>query len=304
MPKALSRVLSSFSITECDFFPSYPLSRLTSLRIGGPADLLASPKTEDALLRLLQLLHEEGIPRRIIGNGTNLVAPDEGYRGVVIRTGALHHITVAEHTLIAGCGASLPLLSRMASERGIAGFSHLVGIPATLGGAIFMNAGAGDETVGERVLSVRAVPFLGGAPITLTKEECHFSYRKSIFFHRGLIILSAILGGDAAPSDELLSRAEAALTYRRTTQPQGVPNAGSVFKRPPGDFAGRLIEAAGLKGYRIGGAEVSRKHAGFIVNVGGATASDFCTLVEHIRYTVYERFGVLLEREVEYLNEV
>ncbi len=304
MDTALLRILSSFSINECDFFMSYPLSQLTSLRIGGPADVLASPKTPEAFLRLLELLHREGIPRRIIGNGTNLLAPDEGYRGVIVRTGALHHIKVFEHTLIAGCGAPLPLIARTACRAGISGFSQLTGIPGTLGGGIFMNAGAGDEEVGKQLLSVLAIPPSGGEPITLLRDECHFSYRKSIFQSRGLLILSATLGGDPAESQELFARAEAALARRRETQPQGIPNAGSVFKRPPGDFAGRLIEAAGLKGYRVGGVEVSGKHAGFIVNVGGATASDFCTLVEHIRATVHERFGVLLEREIEYLNEV
>ncbi len=304
MQKALSRILSSFSIHECEFFPSYPLSHLTSLRIGGPADALASPKTKEALLSLLQRLDEEGIPRRIIGNGTNLLAPDEGYRGVIIRTGALHQTTAAEHTVIADCGAPLARISRIACERGIGGFSCLMGIPATLGGALFMNAGAGDETVGERVLSVVAVSPRGGAPLTLLRDECHFSYRKSLFSSRGLIILSATLGGYPASPPDLLARAEASLSRRAATQPLGTPNAGSVFKRPQGDFAGRLIEAAGLKGYRIGGVEVSRKHAGFIVNLGGATASDFRTLVEHIRNTVAEQFGVWLEREIEYIDEV
>ena len=297
-------VFSAFSEAECEFSFSYPLSRLTSLRIGGPADALALPKSREALIRLLSALHREGIPRRIIGNGTNLLAPDEGYRGVIVCTRRLHQITFGAHTVSADCGIGLPRLARLASERGIGGFSQLVGIPATLGGAIYMNAGAGGEAVGDRVLTVLAVPRDGGKPITLTRDECHFSYRKSMFSSRGLLVLSATLGGDPLPPRDLLLSAEAALAYRRATQPKGIPNAGSVFKRPKGDYAGRLIEAAGLKGYRIGGAMVSEKHAGFIVNAGGATAADFMALVEHIRITVAERFGVWLEREIEYLNEV
>lgn len=304
MQKALAPILTQFSPSECDFFPSYPLSQLTTFRIGGMAEMLAVPGTEAALIRLLSLLSDAGIPRVVIGNGSNLLAPDAGYRGVVIRTAGLHQIDCSAHTITAECGASLFAIAATANRRGIGGFPSLAGIPATLGGAIFMNAGAGETAIGDRVISVRAVPACGGLPITLLRDECHFGYRKSIFMSRGLVVLSAELSGEPETPELLVARTAEAVAARRRKQPLTLPSAGSAFRRPPGDYASRLIEAAGLKGRRVGGAAVSEKHAGFIVNLGGATAADVKALVESIRATVYERFGVMLEREIEYLGEV
>lgn len=266
--------------------------------------MLATPKSEAALLHLLALLADAGIPRFLMGNGSNLLAPDAGYRGVVIRTLGLHQISCAAHTITAECGAPLSSVAAVANRHGIGGFPTLAGIPATLGGAIFMNAGAGDAAIGDRVLSVRAVPSGGGAPIVLSRDECHFSYRKSIFMSRGLLVLSAELSGEPEAPELLLARTAEAIAARRHKQPLDLPSAGSVFKRPQGNFAARLIEAAGLKGRRVGGAAVSEKHAGFIVNLGNATAGDVKALAEVIRTTVFERFGVMLEREIEYLGEV
>ena len=304
MQAALKEILSAFSLDECEFFPSYPLAKLTTLRIGGPAAMLAVPKTEAALCRLLYRLSEVGLPRFIIGNGSNLLAPDEGYAGVVIRTSALRRLTVEGTVLTAECGVPLSALSHLANENGISGFSLLSGIPATLGGAIYMNAGAGDECIGDRVLTVRVVPASGGDPFVIGGGECHFSYRKSMFSSRGLVILSATLSGVSETPEALFEKTAEALRRRRETQPLDYPSAGSLFRRPNGDFAGRLIEAAGLKGYRVGGAEISRKHAGFLINVGGATAADVRTLEAQVKAAIKERFGVLLEREIEYMGEV
>ena len=303
MPDSLADVIRSFSITECEFFQNLPLAGVTSFRIGGPALAVAVPKTEAALVRLLTLLHAAGIPRTVIGNGSNLLAPDSGYRGVVIRTVALQDIRWGEEGICALCGASLAKIAKEAISRGIGGFSALAGIPATLGGAVFMNAGAGADSIGERVVSVRAVPAEGGKPFSLSHGECLFSYRKSVFFGRGLVILSATLSGPPDSCERLRGQMAEALLHRRQSQPLEYPSAGSVFRRPPGDYAGRLIEAAGLKGLRIGNARVSEKHAGFIVNLGGATAADVRALVELVRATVLERFGVSLVREIEYLGE-
>ena len=303
MHEALSRIFAEFSVAECDFFPSYPLSGLTTLRIGGVCTVLAVPKSAEVLVALLSRLEREGIPRVILGNGSNMLAPDEGYNGVVIRTTAIRNSTVFSHTIEADCGASLASVVRLANANGILGFSHLAGIPATLGGAIFMNAGAFGECIGDRVITVRAVPAAGGAPITLTRAECLFDYRKSIFQAHSLVILSARLSGGRAPVAQLERESEETLARRAQKQPLDLPSAGSAFRRPEGDYAGRLIEAAGLSGFAIGGASVSLKHAGFIVNHGGATAHDVKTLIEHIRNTVMERFGVMLVREIEYLGE-
>ena len=303
MQQALSRIFSEFSVLECDFFPSYPLSGLTTFRIGGACTVLAVPKSTQVLSVLLSRLDSEGIPRVIIGNGSNLLAPDEGYRGVVIRTTALKEVSVASHVLVADCGAPLSTIVRLANENDISGFSRLAGIPATLGGALFMNAGAYGDCIGDRVLSVCAVPAAGGVPLTLTRAECLFDYRESIFKTHSLVILSARLSGGRAPADVLKEESRQTLALRAEKQPLEYPSAGSAFRRPKGDYAGRLIEAAGLAGFRIGGAAVSTKHAGFIINCKDATAADVKMLIEYIRDTVKERFGVSLVREIEYLGE-
>ena len=171
MPDPYLSILSDFSVSECDFFPNYPLSKLTSLKIGGPARLLAVPKSERALSRLLHLLDEGGIARAVLGNGSNLLAPDSGYPGVVISTRALHDFSVREQTIHAQSGARLPLVARAATRCGIAGFSALAGIPGSIGGAVFMNAGADGEAIGDRVSSVCVVPRNGGSPFLLAGGE-------------------------------------------------------------------------------------------------------------------------------------
>lgn len=303
MQKALSRIISDFSVFECDFFPSYPLSRLTTFRIGGPCTVLAVPKSTKVLTELLFLLDNAGIPRVILGNGSNILAPDDGYHGVVVRTTAMKDVKTVSHTIEAECGTPLSTIVHAANSAGIAGFSRLAGIPATLGGALFMNAGAFGECIGDRVLTVRAVPSNGGTPLTLTRAECLFDYRKSVFQAHSLVVLSARLSGGRAPSSRLEAESKETIERRAEKHPLDLPSAGSAFRRPPNDYAGRLIEAAGLLGYAIGGAAVSEKHAGFIVNRGGATAHDVKTLIKHIRQTVMERFGVMLMREIEYLGE-
>lgn len=303
MQKALSRIFSEFSVSECDFFPSYPLSKLTTFRIGGPCTVLAVPKNVRVLTDLLSRLDNAGIPRVILGNGSNILAPDDGYCGVVIRTTAIREVKAFSHTIEADCGAPLSAVIRTANANGIAGFSHLAGIPATLGGALFMNAGAFGECIGDRVLTVRAIPAAGGPSLTLTRAECCFDYRKSVFQAHSLIVLSARLSGGRAPVAQLEEESEETLAARLKKHPLDLPSAGSAFRRPEKDYAGRLIEAAGLSGYTIGGASVSEKHAGFIVNHGGASARDVKSLIEYIRRTVMDRFGVMLMREIEYLGE-
>ncbi len=303
MHKALSRVLFAFSPDECEFRLGVPLSRLTTFRIGGACLALALPRTETALGRLLSLLYSEGIPRTVIGNGSNLLAPDGGYSGIVISTRLLNKFSLCEHTIEAGAGASLSSVCRAASRAGLADFASLTGIPATVGGALYMNAGAFDVAIGDLVRSVRVLPFCGGEPFELLRDECHFGYRESIFDRRGLIVLGATLSGAFTSVEEAIEKERATLEHRCITQPLSLPSAGSVFRRPPGDYAGRLIEAAGMKGLTVGGAQISPRHAGFIVNTGDATASDVLSLIAIARETVRERFGVTLELEIEYLGE-
>ena len=303
MQEALAPIIPQFSVQEADFFPSYPLSRLTTLRIGGPCELLAVPKTEAALLRLLSLLRDAGIPRVILGNGSNILAPDEGYRGVVIKTTALREVRLADDVICAASGAPLTSLVQAANAAGIGGLSSLCGIPATVGGAAFMNAGAFGSTFGDAVREVRVAPASGGPPFLLSRGECDFSYRKSIFQARTLTVLSVRITGPSADPARLAAEAARVLSERRERHPAEYPNAGSIFRRPAVGYAGKMIEEAGLSGFCIGGAEVSRKHAGFIVNKGGATANDVRTLIAEIQSKVYERTGVFLVREIEYLGE-
>ncbi len=303
MQQAFSRVLDSFSPEECDFACGVALSELTTFRIGGPCLALARPRTEAALGRLLSLLHSEGIPRKVIGNGSNLLAPDRGYPGVVISTCLLNKFTLSEHTMEVGAGASLSAVCRAASRAGLDGFASLAGIPATVGGALYMNAGAFGVTIGDLVQRVRVLPSCGGEPFTLLRDECLFDYRRSLFARRGLTVLGATLSSSSVSAEEAVARERAILERRAATQPLSFPSAGSVFRRPPGDHAGRLIEAAGLKGRTVGGAQISPHHAGFIVNMGDATAADVLALVAIARDTVKERFGVTLELEIEYLGE-
>ena len=303
MQKALGVILAEFSVFESDFFPFYPLSDLTTLRIGGPCRMLAVPKSEAVLLRLLSLLDEAGIPRVILGNGSNILAPDEGYRGVVIRTTALRDVYLADGGIHAACGTPLSAVIRVANKAGIGGLASLAGIPATVGGAVFMNAGAFGACIGDAVSFVRAAPQVGGTALQLLGSECLFSYRRSIFQSHTLPILSACFTGPEEAPDELCALSATALRTRRERHPTDLPNAGSIFRRPREGEAWRLIERAGLRGACVGGAMVSQKHAGFIVNAGGATAKDVRTLIARIQTEVYERTGILLAREIEYLGE-
>lgn len=276
-----------------------PLAPFTTWRIGGPAELLAEPVDRDDLLLAISWARLRGISWRILGNGSNLLVRDEGVRGLVVRTrGALDGVEFLGAVARAEAGASLPTIANLAAARGLAGLEFAAGIPGTLGGAILMNAGWHEHEIGA---VVQEVEFLdaSGAVATWPRARCAFGYRTSAFRGRAGVILGAVLALAPDEPPRVRARLDAYAASRRENQPTDLPSCGSVFLKPPGDFAGRLIEAAGLKGARVGEIEVSQKHANFFVNLGRGTAGDALALIERVEAEVEARFGVRLVREVE-----
>ncbi len=282
---------------------SEPMSKHTSWRIGGPADYYAEPADSGDLCRALAWARENRLPVTVIGNGTNLLVSDSGVRGLVLKPGpGLSGIEIKGAVINAGAGTPLPRMAQTALQAGLSGFEFLAGIPGTVGGALLMNAGANGCSVGERVLRVETVDYEGHAK-TFAKSELEFGYRKSCLSQRDLIITGAAFAGLLRPGEEIKKKMDDYLNRRRSTQPLEQPNAGSVFKNPPGDSAGRLIESAGCKEMRVGAIQVSPRHANFFVNLGGGTAADVLALVRAVRTAVEEQCGVKLLLEVQMLGE-
>lgn len=276
------------------------LSRYTSFRIGGPADLYVEPATTDELVVVLATLRQEGIPCFVLGSGTNLLVSDSGYRGAVLRLGG-QFCQYAINGLVVNAGAAvnLAMLANDACRRGLAGLEFAAGIPGSVGGALVMNAGAHGGAISdclrEAVLLDRSL-----ALHTLASDALGLSYRQSSLPSDSIVCSVSLL---LQPGDPvILERMRRQhLAFRRDRQPRQ-PNAGSIFKNPPGDGAGRLIEAAGLKGRRVGGAMISPQHANFFVNCGEATARDVFSLIDMTREEVANRFGVMLELEIRLLG--
>ena len=280
-----------------------PMSRHTTFKIGGNADYFLTPETEKQTLDILSLLNKNGIPYFILGNGSNILVGDNGIRGAVISLYKNMNRVLCENTEIyAECGALLSRVSAAAAAEELTGFEFASGIPGTVGGAIYMNAGAYGYEIKDTVKSVRYIDENHSVK-EICGGDCNFGYRTSIFTNSNKIILGCRFNLKKGNIDEIKA-AVAELTLKRVSkQPIDKPSAGSVFKRPEGHFAGGLIEAANLKGFSVGGAQVSEKHAGFIINTGGATAKDVVTLIEHIKKTVYEKFQVMLEPEIKMIGE-
>jgi UDP-N-acetylmuramate dehydrogenase len=276
-----------------------PLAPYTTWRIGGPAELLATPADREDLLGAVAWAGAHDVAWRILGNGSNLLVRDAGVRGLVLRVRkVLDEVEREGSRLIVGAGAGFPAVARRAASLGLAGIEFGAGIPGTIGGAVVMNAGWHEYEFGNVVESVE---FLepDGELRRHQHADCGFAYRKSAFRGRPGVLLSATLRLEPEEASEIEARLEFFATSRKANQPTELPSCGSVFLKPAGDFAGRLIEAAGLKGLRVGDVEVSPKHANFFVNVGQATAADVLTLVERVEAAVESRFGVRLVREFE-----
>lgn len=281
-----------------------PMASHTTFRIGGPACRMVLPATAEEAVLLLRLSEERGWPVLLLGGGSNLLVADEGVDCLVISTASLQQIAVNETSGIvtAGAGVRLARLAVAAADVGLGGIVFAHGIPGTVGGAVFMNAGAYGGEMAQVVESVTAwLPKKGLC--TLRREELGFGYRRSRFSGGEGVILSAVFRLERGCTSEALRQAmEELIQRRRASQPLELPSAGSTFKRPEGYYAGTLIDQCGLKGLTVGGAAVSEKHAGFIVNRGGATCADVSALIAEIQRRVLEKTGVRLETEVRVIN--
>ncbi|WP_435924938.1 UDP-N-acetylmuramate dehydrogenase [Paenibacillus sp. DYY-L-2] len=283
--------------------PNEPMSKYTTWKIGGPADALIVPENQEQLADLIRILREEDIPWMTIGKGSNMLVSDKGVRGAVIKLGQeLEEIRFNGTEAEAGGGASFVRLSIMAGKHGLTGLEFAGGIPGTVGGAVYMNAGAHGSDV-SRIFKSAEIVLETGEMVTYGAEDMEFSYRHSVLHGQRGIVTRARFSLETGDRLEVAAAMAAYKDRRRKTQPLQQPCAGSVFRNPPGDHAARLIESAGLKGRRVGGAEVSELHANFIVNTGQATAEDVLTLMEQIKDTIASKFEIALVPEVFFVGE-
>lgn len=275
-----------------------PMSRHTSFKIGGNADLYIIPHDMDALIETVRILKETETKRYFLGNATNVLFDDAGFRGAVVSLGNICAIKVIENRIIAEAGASLNLVCKTARDKEISGLEFAYGIPGSIGGAVFMNAGAYGGEMSQVVAQSTyfSLDDMTVHTIPLTAHE--YGYRESVYRHNNWLILSAVLELQKGEYDKINAAMNDYMSRRVDKQPLEYPSAGSVFKRYPGRYTGQMIEECGLKGYSIGGAQVSEKHAGFIVNKGGATSADVLALIEHIKNEVYKKFDCRIECEV------
>lgn len=276
-----------------------PMAKYTSMKVGGPADYYLEPIDKDDLVKIIKYFQQHSFPYLMLGRGSNLVVSDEGFRGGAINVEeGLSKVYLKDELVVTEAGAKMSKFVDFCVQHELAGVEMLAGIPGTIGGAIVMNAGAhggeiSDHLVDVEVLRDRKVQ-------RVKKEDAQFTYRRSGFARD--IVLSASFQLPKGNKEELMKRRSEFLRQRNLTQPTNLPNLGSMFKNPPGNFAAKLIERAGLKGKRVGGAEISSKHANFIINLGNAKASDIMTLIDLAQRTVYQNTGILLELEVKLIG--
>lgn len=275
-----------------------PMKNHTSFRTGGEADIFVSPDSIKSLKDVIKLFRENDIPFYIFGNGSNMLVSDRGIEGAVIHIGSgFSSIEVKENKITSGAGAILSAVSNAALENSLTGFEFASGIPGSFGGAVFMNAGAYGSEIKNVIKSVLVLNENLELE-ELSKDRLELGYRSSIFQKNNYIILGGTIELETGNKDNIRSEMNELNAKRREKQPLNFASAGSTFKRPEGYFAGKLIEDSGLKGKKIGGAQVSEKHAGFIVNTGTATTDDIINLMDFCKKTVYEKFGVMIEPEV------
>lgn len=297
----LRQTLSS-QYPSIEIFYDEPLAKYTYTETGGKADIVAFPTSVEEVEQLLNWVNEHQLDLTILGNASNLIVRDGGIRGMVIILTEMNQTYVMEEDLIAESGAGLIEAAQLASEQSLTGLEFACGIPGSIGGAIFMNAGAYGGEVKDVITQVKVITREGELK-TYTNEECKFSYRHSVFQENDEIILSVRFNLKAGEPEVILAEMERLTDLRESKQPLDCPSCGSVFKRPEGYYTGKLIQDAGLQGYRIGGAEVSRKHAGFIVNIDNATATDYTDLISYIQETIWRLNQVRLETEVRIIGE-
>lgn len=280
-----------------------PGSELTTFRIGGKIRYVREPESASELICLYHAARSANIPARVVGNGSNLLAPDSGINGLWILTKRQNKIRITPPYIRADCGASLSAMIRQAADVSLGGMENLYGIPGTVGGACVMNAGAYGAQFSDMLLSVTALDTASGDILEIPAHACGFGYRTSVFQNGTFVVLSCTFRLSPSRPDLIRSRADWIVHERTAKQPLSYPNAGSIFKRPENAYAGKLIRDAGCGGLRVGQACVSEKHAGFIVNLGGATSEDVLQLIAIVRKRVYCHSGITLEQELITIEE-
>jgi UDP-N-acetylmuramate dehydrogenase len=286
-----------------DILVDEPMKNHTSFKVGGSADILVKPKTEDQIKKIISLVKDEKVPFFLMGNGSNLLVKDNGIRGIVIKISEnFSEFKIEGNIVEAQSGILLSIVAKSILRSSLAGFEFASGIPGTLGGALAMNAGAYGGEMKDIVKSVRVID-MDGNIFEFENEEMKFGYRRSIITDKNYIALSAKLDLKPGSYEEIRDKMNELTQKRTTKQPLSMPSAGSTFKRPTGHFAGKLIEDCGLRGLTLRGAQVSEKHCGFVVSLGETTAKDVLNLIYVIKSTVYAKFGVMLEEEVKIVGE-
>lgn len=299
MKKRLTEKISGSLVQE-----NAPMAKFTSFRAGGCADLLVQPQNVKELQDVLQALQEEGCPHMVLGNGSNVLVKDGGYRGVIVKLGSdFDHVTVEGNVIRCGSGALLSAVAKAAADAGLIGMECLSGIPGSIGGAVFMNAGAYGGEIKDVLRKVSVISQDGAHLSELDTGSLDLGYRHSILQQTGDIVLEAEFMLQPGNETEIKEKMAELKARRNEKQPVNYPSAGSFFKRPEGYFAGKLVQDADLKGVSVGGAEVSQLHSGFLINKGGATATDIIQLMRIVQAAVMERFGVMLEPEVRIIGE-
>ena len=289
-------------ISEDRIFKNVDMKEHTTFKTGGTADVFITPNSLEELKNIVKFFYEEKIDYYTLGKGSNILIDDNGIRKPVIHIGkCLSKIDIFENCITARSGASLSSIAQKALENSLTGFEFAAGIPGTLGGAIIMNAGAYDGEMKDVIEAVSYIDIEGNERV-LSCEEMEFSYRNSVLMDTNCIVTGATISLKQGDKPLIQAKMNDLAQRRRSKQPLEFPSAGSTFKRPYGHFAGKLIEEAGLRGYSIGGAQVSEKHCGFIINKGNATTNDILSLISHVQTEVYNKTLVLLEPEVKYWN--
>ena len=299
-----SNIISIAESFGCNYTENESMSEHTTFRIGGPADLFVVPTTVEGLAAVVSACNKEGVYCFILGNGSNVLVSDKGIRGVVVSTAAcLNNIElIGAYEIKCGAGVKLSRLSDLACENSLTGAEFAWGIPGTVGGAVYMNAGAYDGEMKDILVSCEYLT-PDGELRTMLADQMDLSYRHSVFNENGYVIVSATVRLKAGDKGEIRAKMDDFMCRRKTKQPLEFPSAGSTFKRPVGGFAAQMIDECGLKGCSVGGAQVSEKHAGFVINKGGATCFDVMRLVEHIKKEVFLNKSIKLECEIRVIGE-
>lgn len=291
-------------IDEEYIIENVPMAEHTSFKAGGNADMMVIPQNVDELKYVLQTLADSDYPYMILGNGSNILVKDGGYRGVMVKMGSgFDYVNVDGCRVECGAASLLSVAAKAAANAGLTGFEFASGIPGSIGGAVFMNAGAYDGEMKFVLEKARIISKDGKEDKYMTAEELDMGYRHTVLHESGEIVVEAVLKLEEGNIDEIKAKIADLTAKRNSKQPVAFPSAGSFFKRPTGYFAGKLVQDAGLKGLTVGGAQVSELHSGFVINIGGATATDILQLMEIVQQTVMDKFGVMLEPEVRIIGE-